>query len=458
MLSTLHSCSALGVKSDLELFSLPPTQFSHVDDAFTDIYPSSVAKPKASDVVEFEITNNSLHYLDISSIFVQIRARLLKADGTTTKLLERQKEFYTAAEAGTGADKKITITTHAAQLNDGDKVYLTDNIANSIIRVCDVYLNSKLVSEHELYTYRSYLDLLMRSNVAMRDTLWPLGFHPDRAAQTLDLVYTDGINARYKISAASKPFELEKPIFTDICQQGSLLLPGVNVRLVFRLNPDNFRIITAAGVTTEYKLDISRFKLRARFVQVADSIRLAHEEVLLKQPALYVLRGIETKIRSVPEGSTHIVLENLCPLRVPDKLTILFVETDAFYGSFATNPLKFEHLDMTRCSLYIGTKELRETFDFEQSEFATAFLNLCRAVGNPDFKLTRATYKDNTFLLHYNLKPDCSNTNFSPVRVENVRLHIQLKRPLTKAYTCIVVSETPRILEIKHDRTIELKK
>ena len=438
MLSTLHACSNLGVKNDLELFTLPPTQFSHEGEKFIEYHPSSL-KPQESDTIEFNISNTGEQYLDPSSIFFQVRGRIVRTDGTVTVELPDDNATWDA-------------TTPKP-----DQVYPCDNFINSFMKYCDIYLNGKLITSHELYAYRSYVDLLL--NARNDYMLWPLMFEPNVADQVLDLKNPRGITKRYKWTAASKEIDMETPLFTDLAQQGMLLLPGVDMRIVIRQNPDSFRINTSpAKEDRTYKFDISRFKLRARFVKIAPSVRLAHESALSKKPALYLLRGVETKIRSLPERSADIILENLCPRRVPARITILFILTEAFYGSHQYDPLKFEHLQIKKSTLYVGGKERKEEFDFDKGFFASAFINFTRAMGNPhNWKFTKAVYEQNFFMLHYILSPDCGTEHLSPIQVDNVRLQIELSKPLSKSYTCIIMTDTPRVIEVSKDRNIEIR-
>lgn len=451
-LKTLHECSSLGVKNDLELFTLPITQFSHLGSEWVEYHPTSL-KPQESDTVEFNVPNSGLNYLDPSCLYLQIKAKIVRAsDGANTEVIKRTPPSYTLS--GT---PPTDIKREAAKLSAGDKVYPCNNFGNSMLRYVDVYLNGFLVSNHEVYPYRSYLEVMLNSTRAMRKTYWTMGFAMVEPGQTLDFENDRGINKLYSLAEGSREFNLETPLFTDIGDTKMLLLPGVDLRIVIRQSSDSFRLITANDEERQYKLKIMDFKLRVRFVQVSDHVRLSHENALKKTPAKYPLRGVELRFYTLPIGSPDILLENLCPKRVPNKITILFVSTEAFYGTFKTNPLKFVNLNMRKSSLFVGTHERREVFDFDKKQFASAFVNFIRAVSDKHVEISHELYEKELFMLHYILTPDGCADNFSPIQVENVRLQIELKEPLTQSYTCLIVTETPRILEIYKDRTLKLK-
>ena len=445
MLSTLHKCSALGVKNDLELFDLPPTQFSHEGHEFLEFYPSST-KPEETDAIEFHIPNVGKNYLDPSAIFLYVKARIVRGGGGLITRSKRQAgEVKPPTTSATGASQVAN--------TDNDIVAPVDNFINSMFQHVDVYFNQKLITRHEYYAYRSYLDLLLRTNNAMqKSTLWPLLF--DR-----DYTPVNKIAAgfpRLETSKNSSEFEGITPIFSDICQQGKLLLNGVDIRVSLRQNPDAFRLISP-NATGDYKLEISKIMLFVRQVQIAPSVLIAHEKRLQVQPAVYAIRGVETKIRSIHPNSSDIYFEGLFPERVPARLTVVFIKQSSFYGRLTENPFKFENLNMEKAKLMIGSREIVETFDFQKGHFARAFLNFVRHVGNPLLHFTKEDFINNAFMLHYILTPDCSDEHFSIPSSENVRLHIQLKAPLSEAYTAVLMSETPRVIEINEKREVEVK-
>jgi len=449
-LQTFHRCSPAGVKSELEFFTLPFTQTSHEGEQWLEFHPSSL-KPQESDTVEFYIPNHGHNYLDPSGIYLQIKAKIVRADDANTVAITRTPPAYQME--GTPPELKFV----PPKLSEGDKVYLCNNFANSMIRYCDIYLNQFLVSNHEIYAYRSYLDTVLNSTPAMRNAFWTMGFTMDDPGEKLDLEWDMGINKRYKLSAGSKEFNLETALFTDIGDTKMLLIPAVDMRIVIRQNPDSFRLMTTDDEERTYKLKITDFKLRVRFIKIADHERLKHEAALSVEPTVYALRGVDMKLRSLPVGSSDIIIENLCPARVPHKITIFFVLTDAFYGAFKKNPFKFEHLNMTRSSLFVGAHERREIFDFDSKQYAAAYVNFIRAINNRHVEISQELYEKQLFMLHYILSPDGCPNNFSPIQVENVRLQIQLKTPLTQSYTCVILSESPRVLEIYENRTLRLR-
>ena len=462
MLSILHQTSNLGVRNDLELFTIQPTQFSHEDFRYEEYQPVS-QNFQNNEAIEFRIRHTAEYYLDPSSLQLHVKAKIAREDGTDTKALTVTTATTTAAEASKTTTTAATSVVEAPKItispSDGDYVYPCDNFLNSLFEMCEVHLNDKPITHYELYSYRSFLDLLRTTNFAQKHTLWPMMYEPDEAGQTFNLsnLKDHGLMERYRRSQGSKIMDLSGPLFTDLAMQGKILPPGVTVRVVLKQNSDKFRLMTTQEENRAYRLNILEIKITAKFVKIAPSLALSQETMLKQQPAVYLLRGVETKYRSLQEGSKDIIFEDLCPRCVPSRITLIFVQTDAFYGNFKKNPYKFEHLDMERSMLSVGSRKYEEKYDFDQEIYTAAYATLLKNLNNEFIRFSRDQYIKNHFMLHYILTPDGDTSNLSPLTSENVRFTASLKKPLTDKYTCIIMTETPRVLEIDARRNISVR-
>ena len=82
-------------------------------------------------------------------------------------------------------------------------------------------------------------------------------YDPDKTEETFDLKHDKGMMARYKRINQSKEIDLITPIFTDLAQQGKLLLPGVDVRISLIENSNKFRLNTVDD-KRDYKFVITK--------------------------------------------------------------------------------------------------------------------------------------------------------------------------------------------------------
>lgn len=68
------------VKSELDLFSIPPTQTVIEKGQFVEYHP--LANISDGGPIEFNISGTGEEYLDLSASYLHVKAKVLKADGT----------------------------------------------------------------------------------------------------------------------------------------------------------------------------------------------------------------------------------------------------------------------------------------------------------------------------------------------------------------------------------------
>ena len=75
----VHQLSCEGIKSELDLFSLPTTQTSIEQAQWVEHQP--VASVGTGESVEFLLPGSEDHYLDLPNTYLFVRARVFKGDG-----------------------------------------------------------------------------------------------------------------------------------------------------------------------------------------------------------------------------------------------------------------------------------------------------------------------------------------------------------------------------------------
>lgn len=425
---TLHKNSCLCTTDQLELFSLPPTNFSLEKSEYVEFFP--IATPTGTSVIEFNVPSLGPFFYDLQSSFLHIQCKIVRKNGDT-----------------------------AATANVNDKVIPVQSFATSLFQHVHVYLNSTLVSSFEHYAYRSYLDIIMNANqVTQAHTLSALLFEPDPpgGSEKLDLPpEAKGLQARFKRTEGSAPCDLYAPVFSDISQQEKFLLNGVDVRVVLRQNTDDFRLLAADTVAQKHTVEFPRIVLYVRRLQVAPSVLLGIERRLQTTPASYLLRGLEIKYRTISPNQSQVVFDDLYSQRVPSKLTVVMVKSEAYQGHRNRNPFKFETFKLKRAVLDVGGQQYTDNFDFQGDQYAKGYMSLLHKLNKKDVPFPRTAYSKDTFMLHYRLTPNADQQSLSPVMQANVRLTLTFAANITEAVTVIFVSETPRVLEIDKDRKVK---
>ena len=202
----VHSKSQECSKSELDLFSVPPTQTSLEKGHWVEHQPvSSVAD---AGPITFIIPGTE-DYVDLSKTILVIRAKVTKADGT--------------------------------DLDDDEKVGIVNNFLHSLFKQIDVFLKEKQVTQAtSTYAYRAYLETLLNYGPAAKDSqLSAAMFYKDKAGKmnvadpTLAAANANmGLKKRYEFSKKSLPIEMAGPIFCDVFMTERLLLSYVDLKLV----------------------------------------------------------------------------------------------------------------------------------------------------------------------------------------------------------------------------------
>ena len=128
MASLIHPSSAQSTTSQLDLFSVSPSQTSLDDGSFTEYHPVSALT--STEPIEFTISAENSNYIDLANTFLYVRASVTAADGTDLE-----------------ADVEITLEC---------------NFLYTMWSQIDVYLNGSLVTQsNNNYPYRAYIENLL---------------------------------------------------------------------------------------------------------------------------------------------------------------------------------------------------------------------------------------------------------------------------------------------------------
>ena len=129
-------------KSELELFSLPPTQVAVESGMWDTIQPISGYEKNPS--VEFKIPGDSLHYLDLSQTELYVRVKISNITPDTTS------EFMVS--------KKVN-------------GFPVNNFLHSLFQDVTVRFNSTIVEQSQsMYPYRAYLEDLLNYDGESKNT------------------------------------------------------------------------------------------------------------------------------------------------------------------------------------------------------------------------------------------------------------------------------------------------
>jgi hypothetical protein len=200
-------------RSELDIFSNFPTDISVVASDFQAYYPTSSYKENENPL-EFHISGNGTHYLDLNSSYLYVKAKIVKQDG--------------------------------ADLAATDKVAPGNLFLSTMFENCYVSANGTQISDSaNFYPYQSWIQKQLSFGESYKKTELSSEMYYKDTIGADD--YTDnnqGFKARLGLAAESKPFELIGRINASIFQQKRYIPTNVDLNVILRRSSPKFALST----------------------------------------------------------------------------------------------------------------------------------------------------------------------------------------------------------------------
>ena len=452
-MSYVHPYSKRCEKSEVDLFSVPPTQLSLEKGRWIDYRPlSSVENPDSA--ITFLIAGTD-EYLDLSKTILVVEGKISDANGD--KL------------SGGGQ-------TSVAPVN---------NFLHSLFKQIDVYLNGKQVTPAMgTYAYRSYIETLLNYDVSAKESQLSSGLYfKDTAGEmdengalpatkTITYVESDtdpggtqpktvpitvpgtgnqGFANRHKFIENGNQFVLSGPIFSDAFMSDRLLLNMLNLKVVLNRSPNAFCLMdkNTESNMIKPKVKLTDVVLKIRKVKVDQAVSDATEIMLKQTPALYPIRRVECKVLTIPANFPSVRKDNIFSGIIPKSFVFGLVNVDASNGVYGKNPYNFAHFGVTTVTLTANGEEIPfkqltlkypddalgkvdpatdDEVDFVQA-YNTLFSGTGKMYANTGLDITRDEYAGGYALYAFDLTPDMCNTTdyFNAVQRGSLSVDITLK-------------------------------
>src|ERR1700755_26121 len=428
----LHPSSLDCCKSELDLFTVLPTQTSILESNFISINPVN-SVTNADVPVEFHIPGNSEHYLDPSNIFLYLKVKLVNEDGTDLS-------------------------------GDDHIVYPTSNFLYSCFNQLEVFLNEvSLGSSAANYPFRTFIETLLNfSEDAKYSHLQSTGFYSLKDESKI----VDAISKR-----SSKVHDFYGRLNGDIFSQDRLLLPAVDVRVRLSRSAAPFALNVHSKPTAVTQAPSPIFQIQdaylyVRKVKLSAQRHMEIEKSLITSTAKYPVRRVETKIFNFATGLTTINLSNVVMGQLPQKLIVGMVEHAAFAGNYKKNPYKIAPFGLRELSLHVNGqpygRPYKTLYNNGEGLCARAFYDLiantvsCSDIGTG---INKADFSTNTNLYAFDLTADLTGnagSHLNVVKHGTLGLTFTFEKPLTSAISIIVYMEYQHLVEIDRVRNILL--
>ena len=190
----IHPQSCEGVKSELDLFAVPPTQTSIDEGQWIEHQP--MTSLDSGGPIEFVVPGTGDAYIDLANTYLFVRAKIIRGAGTN--------------------------------LADDTPVAPVNNWLHSLFSQVDVYLNDTLVTpSSNTYPFRAYVETLLSYGAEAKKTQLTSQLWYKDTAGHMDATQANGGNAglieRRRHIVGSRVVEMMGRLHVDLFMQDRFL-------------------------------------------------------------------------------------------------------------------------------------------------------------------------------------------------------------------------------------------
>jgi len=426
----VHEQSCECTKSELDLFSVPPTQTSMEQGSWIEYHPLTTVTDGSP--IEFDIGASGEDYVDFANSMLYLRAKVTAADGT--------------------------------DLADDAAVNPVNLFLHSLFSQVDISLNGTLITAStNTYPYRAMLEtLLSYGEDAKTSQLTSALYYKDQAGR-MDVVgiaaaaANSGLLARRTHTSESREFDMMGRLHADIFFQDRYMINEVGVKIKLIRSKDSFCLMGAGKVVI---LHASMF---VRKVKLMPSVFLAHAKTLECGPAKYPIRRVVCKSFTVPQNYLDVSHEKLFSGQLPTRIVIGLVTNRAFNGHAEANPFNFQHFTLSEIGVYLDGQQQNVVrpmhLDYANGLYIRAYNSLFAGTGklykDEGLHISRTDYASGYALYAFDLTADLGeDDHFNLVRQGSVRLALKFTTALAATITVVTYAEFENVIEVDRDRNV----
>ena len=428
-MALVHAQSCECMKSELDLFAVPPTQVNVETGHWIEHKPLSAIDGDQI-TVTFTVSGSGDDYIDLHHTILLVKAQIVKTDGTAVG-------------------------------DDVDDLGPVNNWMHSMFSDVKLSLNDKLVTDtNNTYPYRAYLENLLNYGTQAKESqLTSVFWYKDTAGHMDARTANKGFKKRFDLTSESKTVDLTGRLHLDMSFQERYILNGVDVKIELIRHKAAFHLMAGSN---DYKCKLRDVALMVRKVKISPSVGLAHAKALEKGTAKYPIKRVLIKTCIVSAGSMSMNRENLFLGKIPKRVFVGIVDSDAYNGDATKNPFNFKHHNVNFLALNLDGHSIPEvpfTPDFANARYVRCFESLFSGTGklyqDEGNQIDRSEYSQGYALYGFDLTPDLSDgEHFHLVKKGNLRLEIKFSTALAASVNVVVYAEFDDLVEIDKNRNV----
>jgi hypothetical protein len=430
-MSLVDSFSIPSSKSELDFFTVPPTQVVIKKGSWEEINPVNPVTNEGP--YEFRIPPDP-HFLQMSKNYVYMKLSILP-----------KKEIARA-------DGTIPPTPDIAPIN---------LIGKTFFRQVKLFINGKLIHDSgDKYAFRSFLETELNYGLEAKNSHLQSALYIKDIPELYDSEDNQGFKDRVAYFKNNNIVEVLAPLHMDLFMQDRFLLNFTDVRLELNRNSDNFLLQSPNGANNP-SLIVHEMKLYIRKAEILDSLGLALEKTLANYTAKYPIRRVIMMNLHISSTSQSTPLNTLFTGQLPRRMIIGCIDADAYRGNIKKTPFNFKSYSITEVKVVSGGATFPAhslKLDFKNNRYVRAFEQLFEALeisrDNKGNGITRAGFKNGQCLFAFDLTPDEDDSgHFDLIKEGTTSIEISFDEKLPDTgIEVIVYAEFDNILMLDKNR------
>ena len=414
MMDYLHHKSVPATLSNLEVFSVPPTQLAIESVYDVTFRPTSTLDNASNYDINIPPTED---FTDLSETMIHVKVNIASAD------------------------KKHPVSADNINVVNGFGTCLFDQI--------DLYIGSVNTSQaNGRYHYVAFLEDLLFKHIGKADaggTMW------------------DDDNTRK--TRIQKPFELYFKLHSPLASQNNLLLNNLPIQLKFSRNKSTFGLV--GDQTKKFSISITDLTVQVRRVKLFPDASIGIQEGLEKAPTNYFITRNVVKPFTIPASNTTAIFENVFSGVMPRRIIVGFVSNDSFNGKETESPFQFQHFDVNSLVSQInGVNTPSQPYepDFKNDLYIREFVDLYRNTnqfhGLSMLKLKYDQYKDGNTLFAFDYTQDgtigSESGTLSLLKRGTLKIEVRFTEALKSPIHMIVFAQFDNLIQIDKYRNVTI--
>ena len=391
--------------------------------------------------------------------------------GVNNTLTDKYIEFRINGTVGSFIDlssivlemKMLLEPTGGGTVDDAINVGLVNGLSNTLFKSISFFINDKLIESNPIFNYTSYVKMLLSIKGDNIDSFGKCGFFHDdaNAVDGVTKEYTDtifkkagSIERKLMASLKSDGVNVCFPLLTDVASLDMYLLDSVDLRIRLEM-ANNSWIMNSNGDLADVNLKFHNVKLWVDKVIPHFNAMMVLNQALSHKPIEYVFQKTLHKTYVVGTNEDSIMIDQPFGMVVPEKMTMLLVNMNAYSGRTSLNGLYFNHGNLNNIHLTVnGSTHYNINTDFP-NVYSQGYYETLKSIGlDSNHMLTYDAFKAGRTLFMFNFINEPVEETLPIETSANIRLNLKFASALTQPLVVILLAETTGLLTIDNNRIV----